>query len=82
MLKDFFDQHEKQLDGLNDTQKKAVAKSFAAKDYQMIIGVPGSGKNEVIIRYIQIAKKLKQKVLLINYNNQTCDNILHRIIEN
>ena len=66
MLIDFLDKYSAQLEGLNDTQKKAVAKSFAAKDYQMIIGVPGSGKNEVIYRFLLIAKILKQKVLLIN----------------
>jgi hypothetical protein len=32
----------------------------------MIIGVPGSGKTEVIIRFLIIAKKLKLKILFIN----------------
>ena len=55
-------------------------KSFGAKDYQMIIGVPGSGKTEIIVRFLLIAKKMNQKVLLINYNNQTTDSILLRLI--
>jgi adenylate kinase len=35
----------------------------------MIIGVPGSGKTEFVVRFLIIAKKLKLKVLLLNYNN-------------
>lgn len=32
------------LDDLNDEQRKAVVRSLCCKDFQMIIGVPGSGK--------------------------------------
>ena len=66
-MKQFVDDHEHELRGLNDTQKKTLAKSFCAKDYQMIIGVPGSGKTEIIVRFLLIAKKLKLKILLLNY---------------
>lgn len=45
----------------------------------MIIGVPGTGKTEIIIRFLRIARKLKMKVLLVNQNNQTTDNILFRL---
>lgn len=47
----------------------------------MIIGVPGSGKTELIIRFFKIAKKLRLKILLINYSNQACDNIILRLID-
>lgn len=57
------------MQGLNDVQKKTIAKSFMCKDYQMVIGIPGSGKTEVIVRFVHIAKKLKMKVLLFNFNN-------------
>jgi hypothetical protein len=35
----------------------------------MIIGVPGSGKHEIISRFLIIAKKMKKKVLLMGLNN-------------
>ena len=80
-MKQFIEDHENELEGLNETQKKTLAKSFMAKDYQMIIGVPGSGKTELIVRFMTIAKKLKMKVLLLNSNTQTTDNILLKLIE-
>lgn len=47
----------------------------------MIIGVPGSGKVELIIRFLLIAKKKRLKILLINFNNQSIDNLIMRIID-
>jgi hypothetical protein len=35
----------------------------------MIIGVPGSGKHEIIARLFVIAKRLKLKVLFMGFNN-------------
>lgn len=65
----FLVDNSQELEGLNESQKKSIAKSFNARDYQMIIGVPGSGKTEIIVRMLVLAKKLKHKVLLLNYNN-------------
>lgn len=62
----FLETHEKELEGLNDTQKRTLMKCFNCQDYQMIIGVPGTGKTEIIIRFLRIARKLKMKVLLVN----------------
>ena len=47
----------------------------------MIIGVPGSGKIEIIIRFLLIAKKKRLKILLINYSSATIDNIIARILD-
>lgn len=47
----------------------------------MIIGVPGSGKHEIIARFILIAKKYNYKVLLMGLNNQSLDNVFLRLLE-
>jgi hypothetical protein len=46
----------------------------------MIIGVPGSGKLEVMARFLLLARKLKKKVLVMGMNNQTMDNIIFRLL--
>ncbi len=46
----------------------------------MIVGVPGSGKHEVVARFLLLARKLKKKVLVMGISNQSIDNILHRLI--
>jgi len=79
--KKFVEDHQFEMEGLNDTQKKSVTKAFTCKDYQMIIGVPGSGKMEVIIRLMDIVKKNKKKLLVINFNNKTSDNLILRVLE-
>jgi len=46
----------------------------------MIIGVPGSGKQETMVRFIYLAAKLKMKVGLFGVNNNTMDSLLTRLI--
>lgn len=46
----------------------------------MIVGVPGSGKHEVVARFLLLARKMKKKVLVMGISNQSIDNILHRLI--
>eukprot|EP00347_Sterkiella_histriomuscorum_P013745 403363527 len=69
------------LEGLNDEQIKAITKSYCALDYQMIIGVPASGKHEIVSRMLLVAKRLKKKILLMGMNNTTIDNVLLRLLE-
>lgn len=72
----FEEAHLDTLEGLNDEQRKAVVRAFTAEDFQMVIGVPGSGKVQTIIRFVQVAKKLKQKVILFGVNHTSIDNLL------
>ncbi|CDW88497.1 dna replication helicase [Stylonychia lemnae] len=69
------------LEKLNPEQVKAIVKSFNCIDYQMIIGVPGSGKHEVLSRMLLIAKRQKVKILVMAMNNLTIDNLLLRLLE-
>ena len=68
------------ISDLNEDQIKALVKSYTCNDYQMIVGVPGSGKHEVVARFLLLARKMKKKVLVMGISNQSIDNILHRLI--
>lgn len=46
----------------------------------MILGVPGSGKHDVIARFLVIAKRMRKKVLIMGINNQAIDKIFIRLI--
>jgi hypothetical protein len=46
----------------------------------MIIGGPGSGKHEIIARFLLLAKRMKKKVLVMGINNQSIDNLLLRLL--
>jgi hypothetical protein len=35
----------------------------------MIIGGPGSGKHEIVARFLLLARKMKKKVLVMGINN-------------
>ena len=58
------------MDDLNDEQRKALVRAFCCKDFQMIIGVPGSGKQVTMVRFLTIAKQLGQKVVLFVYKTE------------
>lgn len=47
----------------------------------MILGVPGSGKHEVIARMLLIGKRMGIKILLMGMNNLSLDNLMMRLIE-
>jgi hypothetical protein len=47
----------------------------------MIIGVPGSGKHEIVGRMLLIARRQKKKILVMGINNQSIDNLIFRLIK-
>jgi len=69
------------LEGLNEEQVRGISRSYTCKDYQMIIGVPGSGKHEIVSRMLVIARRLKKKVLVMGINNQTIDKLIFRLLK-
>jgi DNA replication ATP-dependent helicase Dna2 len=46
----------------------------------MIIGGPGSGKHEIVARFLLLARKMKKKVLVMGINNQSIDNLALRLL--
>jgi len=79
---EFRTDHKDVLQGLNEEQATAVVRAHCCKDFQMILGVPASGKHEVLIRFILIGAKLGKKMLLVSHSSMTLDNVLSKLISN
>lgn len=47
----------------------------------MVIGVPGSGKVETMVRFVRVAKKLGLKVILFGVNHTAIDALLVRLLQ-
>ena len=47
----------------------------------MVIGVPGSGKQETIVRVLMIAKAMRQKVVLFGVNQIAIDALLIKMLD-
>ncbi|CAK9435366.1 uncharacterized protein LODBEIA_P00930 [Lodderomyces beijingensis] len=68
--------------GFNSTQLTAYKKVFAANDYSLILGMPGTGKSTLIVEIIKRIVSEKKTVLLTSYTNSAVDNILLKLLEN
>ncbi|KAJ3036787.1 Tripartite DNA replication factor [Rhizophlyctis rosea] len=64
---------------LNHDQKKAVEKVLAAKDYALILGMPGTGKTTTISYIIQSLVRNGKSVLLTSYTHSAVDNVLLKL---
>ena len=47
----------------------------------MVLGEAGSGKTTIIMTIIKILAKMKQRVLLVNFTNQSIDGLLVQLKE-
>ncbi len=62
--------------GLNEAQRRAIAKALAAPDLCLIQGPPGTGKTTVIAAVCHEAVRQGQRVLVASQANLAVDNIL------
>ncbi|KNC49616.1 uncharacterized protein AMSG_11895 [Thecamonas trahens ATCC 50062] len=69
------------LDGLNDDQQSALATVMAAKDYSLILGMPGTGKTTTIARAVQALVSVGKRVVIASYTHLAVDNILLKLAE-
>ncbi len=67
---------------LNEDQIEALRKILQAKDYQMVLGVPGSGKSMLIAVLVSILASEHRRVLIATHTNSAIDNILLRLERN
>ncbi|KAL8748361.1 MAG: hypothetical protein Q9184_007361 [Pyrenodesmia sp. 2 TL-2023] len=67
------------LDSLNDDQRNAVEKVLSAKDYALVLGMPGTGKTTTIAHLIRALTAQGKSVLLTSYTHTAVDNILLKI---
>ncbi|KAL7412405.1 AAA domain-containing protein [Mrakia frigida] len=66
--------------GLNGDQKLAMEKVMTAKDYALILGMPGTGKTTTIVEIIVALAKRGKSVLLTSYTHSAVDTILVKLL--
>lgn len=66
-------------DSLNVDQKAAIEKVMSAKDYALVLGMPGTGKTTTIAHIIRALIAQKKSVLLTSYTHSAVDNILLKL---
>ena len=64
---------------LNVDQKSAIAKVMSAKDYALVLGMPGTGKTTTIAHIIRALAAQGKSILLTSYTHTAVDNILLKI---
>lgn len=64
---------------LNIEQKRAVEKVLSARDYALILGMPGTGKTTTIAEILKALAKAGKSVLLTSYTHSAVDNILLKV---
>ena len=67
------------MEKLNTNQQVAASKVLTARDYALILGMPGTGKTTVIAAIIQMLASLGKTVLLASYTHSAVDNILLKL---
>lgn len=64
---------------LNVDQKAAIEKVMSAKDYALVLGMPGTGKTTTIAHIIRALVAQGKSVLLTSYTHTAVDNILFKL---
>ncbi|KAJ6189407.1 hypothetical protein N7519_004315 [Penicillium mononematosum] len=64
---------------LNVDQRQAIDKVMSAKDYALVLGMPGTGKTTTIAHIIRALVAQGRSVLLTSYTHTAVDNILLKI---
>ncbi|KAL6708503.1 DNA replication endonuclease-helicase Dna2 [Coniothyrium glycines] len=64
---------------MNTDQKAAISKVMSAKDYALVLGMPGTGKTTTIAHIIRTLVTKGKSVLLTSYTHTAVDNILLKI---
>ncbi|KAK4141106.1 uncharacterized protein C8A04DRAFT_14358 [Dichotomopilus funicola] len=66
-------------DSLNVDQKAAVEKVMSARDYALVLGMPGTGKTTTIAHIIRALVGQGKTLLLTSYTHTAVDNILLKL---
>lgn len=64
---------------VNADQRRAIEKVMSAKDYALVLGMPGTGKTTTIAHIIRALVSQGKSVLLTSYTHTAVDNILLKI---
>lgn len=66
---------------LNDDQSRALKMALRAKDYLLILGMPGTGKTTTLAAIVLAYACQGKSVLLCAHTNSAVDNLLQRFVE-
>lgn len=64
---------------MNANQQHALEHSLRARDYALILGMPGTGKTTTIAHMIKVLVKMGKTVLLTSYTHSAVDTILLKL---
>ncbi|KAG2234303.1 hypothetical protein INT48_000753, partial [Thamnidium elegans] len=67
---------------MNSDQRKALKRVIQAKDYTLILGMPGTGKTTTTAEIIKFLVSRGKTVLLTAYTHTALDNVLCKVREN
>ncbi|KAK4689519.1 DNA replication ATP-dependent helicase/nuclease Dna2, partial [Tremellales sp. Uapishka_1] len=71
---------EETTDTLNGDQRQAMDKVLMARDYALILGMPGTGKTTTIAEIIKTLVARGKSVLLTSYTHSAVDTILMKLV--
>ncbi|QEU58463.1 Dna2 [Kluyveromyces lactis] len=66
-------------DSFNENQKMAIERSLTCRDYNLILGMPGTGKTSVICELVSILVSQGKSVMVTSYTNSAVDNIIMKL---
>lgn len=64
---------------LNHDQRIVLKRSLLAKDYHLIVGMPGSGKSTVIAYLIELLVRCGKTILFCSYTHNAIDLVLSKL---
>jgi len=64
---------------LNLNQRQAVDRVLCARDYSLILGMPGTGKTTMVASLIKVLVEMDRTVLLTSYTHSAVDTILSKL---
>uniref|UniRef100_A0A803M4H9 DNA replication ATP-dependent helicase/nuclease n=1 Tax=Chenopodium quinoa TaxID=63459 RepID=A0A803M4H9_CHEQI len=64
---------------LNADQRRAIIKILTAKDYALILGMPGTGKTSTMVYAVKALLMRGSSILLTSYTNSAVDNLLIKL---
>jgi DNA replication ATP-dependent helicase Dna2 len=65
---------------LNEDQRGAMTKVLTARDYALVLGMPGTGKTTTIAEIIRAIVARGQSVLLTSYTHSAVDTIVSKLV--
>ena len=66
---------------LNEEQRGAVEHILAARDYALVVGLPGAGKSATLAATVKALVDMGKSVLITSHTHNAVDNILTRLPE-